>query len=220
MWASTTSLYGAQRMFQARKKIRYVSIRPGSTVVLAILLTCWALASTACGRQQQKSGEPQVAVTSAPAAEPAALPAQAAHDHPQAPEATHKPSHAHQDHDAKHGGAFFMALDEQHHLEGILVSPGTFRVFLYDDHSRPVSASEVGKAVAKVTWGAQDNAPVTVMKPSADGSVLESIAPTTVNFPLELTLVIRFPGAPANSQPELFTFPFAKFTDQQTKQKG
>src|ERR1700686_705280 len=37
---------------------------------------------------------------------------------------------AHMDHKSKHGGTFFMALDNKHHLEGILVPPGTFRVYL------------------------------------------------------------------------------------------
>src|ERR1051325_7495638 len=53
---------------------------------------------------------------------------------------------AHQDHDSKHGGLFFMALDNKHHLEGVLDAPGIFRVFLYDDHTQPVNGAELRQA--------------------------------------------------------------------------
>jgi hypothetical protein len=45
---------------------------------------------------------------------------------PQSPAA--RPRHpAHFDHNPKHGGIFFMSMDYEHHLEGVLLPPGTFR---------------------------------------------------------------------------------------------
>jgi hypothetical protein len=149
----------------------------------------------------------------------------AAHDmagHDMAAEETahsHESGAAHLDHDSKHGGIFFMALDESHHLEGALLDANTFRVFLYDDHTVPLSKEQVAQADARVTWGSQDNAPETVMKPSADGLTLEAAPPSKLTLPVELTLRVRFPGAAANSRPELFTFPFKAFTHDPTTHK-
>jgi hypothetical protein len=119
---------------------------------------------------------------------------------------------AHRDHDSKHGGTFFMALDNLHHIEGALERPGIFRVYVYDAYTKPVNREELGKVDAKVIWGEQDDAPEIALKPNAGGTALEANAPATVHFPVELTLLCRFPGAPPTSRPELFTFPFSHFS--------
>ena len=175
----------------------------------------------------EANGSPQAgsAVAAEPKAETAAERAELSSSqsematHPEAAPATDAShSHngaAHQDHDAKHGGTFFMALDNKHHLEGVLDPPGVFHVYLYDDHTRPVSRQVLNQAKAKVIWGEQDGAPEIELKPSADGAVLEAPAPGAMQFPVTLTLLVRFPGAPAASRPELFTFPFSHFSHSQ-----
>ncbi|MBI2818657.1 MAG: hypothetical protein HYX73_01645 [Acidobacteria bacterium] len=119
---------------------------------------------------------------------------------------------SHRDHDSKHGGTFFMSLDNYHHLEGVLERPGVFRVYVYDAHTQPVSREQLEQTQAKVIWGDIDGAPEIDLKPSADGSCLEAPAPGPVRFPVTLTLLSRFPGTSPGSRSELFTFPFSHYS--------
>ena len=119
---------------------------------------------------------------------------------------------AHQDHNSKHGGVFFMTLDNKHHIEGLLESAGIFEVYLYDDHTKPVSRRELNQTQMTVIWGEQDGAPKIELKPRADGTAFEAHAPGTMLFPVTLTLLVRFPGSPILDKPELFTFPFKEFS--------
>lgn len=47
---------------------------------------------------------------------------------------------AHGDHDPRHGGLMFMAPDQWHHLEGVIVD-GQFRLYLYNDFVEPIDAA-------------------------------------------------------------------------------
>jgi hypothetical protein len=121
---------------------------------------------------------------------------------------------AHMDHKSKHGGTFFMALDNKHHLEGILVAPGTFRVYLYDDHTKPLKAEETRQASGTVQVGESDDAPKIDLTPGKKKETLEAKLGGGVKFPLTLTLLLHLPGMEPDAKPELFNFKFTQFTDE------
>ncbi len=59
---------------------------------------------------------------------------------------------AHMDHDPLHGGQFFMAANNYHHLEGALPRPGEFRLYVYDDFKQPVDPRNFGGDVVFEAW--------------------------------------------------------------------
>lgn len=54
---------------------------------------------------------------------------------------------SHDDHSPKHGGIFFMDGNLYHHLEGTYPEPGLFRLWLYDDFTKPVDAAGTTGAI-------------------------------------------------------------------------
>ena len=59
---------------------------------------------------------------------------------------------AHMDHNPLHGGQFFMAANNYHHLEGALPQPGQFRLYVYDDFKQPVDPRNFAGQVVFEAW--------------------------------------------------------------------
>jgi hypothetical protein len=121
---------------------------------------------------------------------------------------------AHADHKPKHGGIFFMCLDNDHHLEGVLLPPGTFRLYLYDEHTKPLKADQVKLASGTVQIGDSEDAPKIALGPGKKKETLETALGADIKFPVAITLLLHLPGMAPDAKPELFDFTFDKFTDE------
>ena len=121
---------------------------------------------------------------------------------------------AHMDHKAKHGGTFFMCLDNNHHLEGVLLPPGTFRLYLYDDHTKPLKAEQVKQASGTIQVGGSDDAPKIALGPGKKKETMEVALGAEVKFPVAITMLLHLPGMAPDAKPELFNFTFTQFTDE------
>jgi Cu/Ag efflux protein CusF len=66
----------------------------------------------------------------------------------------------HGDHNPRHGGiSVFMSEDLRHHLEATFVTPGLFRVYFYDEYTRPIRASTFTARVSIADENAKEIAP-------------------------------------------------------------
>ena len=110
---------------------------------------------------------------------------------------------AHGDHNPRHGGQFFMASDSWHHLEGTYPEPGMFRVFMYDDYTRPA-------AVTGMSGRAEIDGRSVALGPSSDGTSLEAHV-DRLAFPAHITAMVKFT---AKGQEQRFDFAFASFTKE------
>ena len=121
---------------------------------------------------------------------------------------------AHMDHKPKHGGTFFMSLDNKHHLDGVLLPPSTFRVYLYDDHTKPLKAEQTRQASGTVQMGDSEDTPKIELAPGKKKETLEANLGGSVKFPAKFTLLLHLPGMAPDAKPELFNFTFTGFTNE------
>ena len=126
---------------------------------------------------------------------------------------------AHGDHNPKHGGTFFMAPDNWHHIEGTYPAAGRFRVYLYDDYSKSLSVAEArkvrGRVVTKETFdpktGATRELASAPLVLARNGAFFEARfdSPT---FPARLTAKISFRSGDKESR---FDFAFPQYSKDQ-----
>jgi Heavy metal binding domain len=121
---------------------------------------------------------------------------------------------AHGDHNPRHGGQFFMAPDNWHHLEGTYPRAGVFRLFLYDDFTRPLSLRGVtARAVTRETYDPETKRYIDVtafpLAPAKTGRYLEAHVPAQV--PAPITVKVKFA---ADGPEHRFDFSFSAYTNE------
>ena len=115
------------------------------------------------------------------------------------PMAIKRSTRAHGNHNPQHGGQFFMAPDHWHHLEGALPRAGMFRLYLYDDYTRPMPIDQLKAATGRiVTKERFDNASRTSKEEAAfplklarKGSYLEGVLDVK-SLPAQIAAKIKF----------------------------
>ena len=124
----------------------------------------------------------------------------------------------HGNHNPQHGGQFFMAADNWHHVEGTYPRAGVFRIYVYDDYARPLAPAALRRVVARVVTNERYDAKTRTstdltafpLRPSRDGAYLEARV-AGVTFPAAMTAKIKLkPDAPEYR----FDFTFAAITKE------
>jgi hypothetical protein len=123
---------------------------------------------------------------------------------------------AHGNHNPQHGGQFFMAPDNWHHIEGAYLSTGVFRLYLYDDFTKPLPLDQVRAVTARiVTKQTFDTATKTTKELAAaplvrNGRFLEARI-GKLALPAQMTAKISFKkGGPEH----VFDFAFEGFSKE------
>jgi hypothetical protein len=124
---------------------------------------------------------------------------------------------AHGNHNPQHGGLFFMAPDNWHHLEGTYPSAGLFRMYLYDDFTKPLPRDQVRKVSGQIVVQTTDPATRTTKDVAAfplvagrNGRYLEAKV-GKVSLPAQLAAKVKFqPSAPEHR----FDFVFPTYSKE------
>jgi hypothetical protein len=122
----------------------------------------------------------------------------------------------HANHNPRHGGLFFMAPDLWHHLEGTYESDEIFRVYLYDDYTKPLpldlTKQVTGRLVTNETFDAATKTTREIsafpLKMSTEGDYLEARI-GRMKFPADVTAKLKFKSG---DQEYRFDFTFAEFS--------
>src|SRR5262245_10087529 len=109
---------------------------------------------------------------------------------------------AHGNHNPQHGGLFFMAPDNWHHLEGTYRDGGVFRMYLYDDFTRPLTRDQVRLMTGRIITKAGVSIPLV---PVQNGRYLEAKI-GKLPFPAEMAAKLKFKSTSPENHFD-FTFP-------------
>jgi hypothetical protein len=112
---------------------------------------------------------------------------------------------AHGNHNPQHGGLFFMASDNTHHLEGAYLATGIFRMYFYDEFTKPQTLANVKNYRATLMVKDAKTGKETPYSLVRSGRYLQASI-GKLPFPAEMYASVKFaPGGKDNRFD--FTFP-------------
>ena len=109
---------------------------------------------------------------------------------------------AHMDHKPRHGGAFFMASNMIHHLEGVFSDACGFQLFMYNAFTKPIHVDRFQAMINVVPSHDDEPDVMRFLSPSEDNTVLSAAISDAVTRPFRIDLHVKFPGS---DDPQLFT---------------
>ena len=116
----------------------------------------------------------------------------------------------HGNHNPQHGGQFFMASDNWHHLEGTYLPTGVFRMHLYDDYTKPLPVAQVRNISGAVVVKDQRTGDEKTIPLTRNGQYLQGTV-GKLPFPAAMYAKVKFkPDAPDNR----FDFTFDSYTKE------
>src|SRR5437773_10115732 len=115
----------------------------------------------------------------------------------------------HGNHNPQHGGQFFMASDNWHHLEGTYPKAGLFRMHFYDDFTKPLTAKDFSGTI--VVLDATDKEIASFPLTLARGGQTMEAQIKGATLPLKTAAKVKFDkGGPENR----FDFTFTELSKE------
>ncbi len=109
---------------------------------------------------------------------------------------------SHMDHSPRQGGAFFMAPDKMHHIEGVYSRKCGLQIFFYNAFTQPIRADRF-KAFVRIEPQKDDEPEILrFLLPSKDGSILKTRIGKEVTPPFDIEAYVKFPQS---DEPQIFT---------------
>jgi hypothetical protein len=116
----------------------------------------------------------------------------------------------HGNHNPQHGGQFFMASDNWHHLEGTYLPTGVFRMHLYDDYTKPLPLAQLRNISATVVVKDQRTGEEKIVPLTRSGQYLQGTV-GKLPFPAVMYAKVKFkPDTPDNR----FDFTFDSYSKE------
>lgn len=111
---------------------------------------------------------------------------------------------SHMDHSPKHGGVFFMAPDQTHHLEGTISETYELRIYFYDEYTKPIQADKfTGRGAFRTKVPETEQEIILSVEPGNQFLTAKPHRP--IKFPVSVKVFIDFKDG---KEPQVFDFDF------------